>query len=263
MLPMYNIISNLIGHSLVGQNIPHEMDMDFVMELLSLPNSGMGSLGGLMLVVPVLYWLVGLFLSGGAFFTLRAKEVYSTSIFWAASATYFWRFIKLFLWSIPLFGILYSLQFIESGIQFLFFGSDPYQNIIFWGALIKVGLSYIGILIYYLIFDYARIYIITSDERKTHRALWQGIKFTFKNLLNTFSITFILFLLGGAVLVIYNFISDAIRTESTIILLILLIIQQCYIALRMIIRLTLYASQANLYSQLTAIHERIEPLRGE
>jgi hypothetical protein len=74
MLPMYYIINSFVGYSLVGQKLANRMDMDFLMEFLTRPNTGIIAVRGLMLIVPALYWLFGLFLSGGAFFILISKN---------------------------------------------------------------------------------------------------------------------------------------------------------------------------------------------
>jgi energy-coupling factor transporter transmembrane protein EcfT len=122
-----------------------------------------------------------------------------------------------------------------------------------------VGIGYIGIIIYYLVLDYARIYTISNDERKMRRALWYGIKFTFRNFFRTFSLTLMLFLIGIIVLVIYNPIADSLHAPSGFIIFTLFIAQQIYMFIRMTLKLTLYSSQVKLYNALTPKEEIVEP----
>ena len=227
------------------------MDMDFFFELLIKQSSTLFSLRGLFLFVPLVYWLFGLFLSGGAYTIIIADVRYSASIFWGGSAKYFGRFFRLFLWSIPVFAVFYCIQFIEIGTERLIYGSDPYQNIIWWGAWIRIGIGYIGIILYYLVLDYARIDVVINDETKMRRSLWYGIKFMFRNFFKTFSLTLILFLFGIIVLVIYNPIADSLHAPSGLIIFILFVVQQIYMFIRMILKLTLYSSQVSLYNSLT------------
>ena len=141
----------------------------------------------------------------------------------------------------------------------LLYGSDPYQNIIWWGAWIRVGIGYIGILIYYLVLDYARIDVVINNETKMRRALWYGIKFTFRNFFKTFSLSLMLFFIGIIVLVIYNPIADSLHTPNALIILILFIVQQIYMFIRMTLKLTLYSSQVKLYNAITPKEEIAEP----
>jgi len=251
MLPMYFLLNRIAGSTLMMGKMAGRLDMDFFFELLIKQYTTLFSLRGLFLFVPLVYWLFGLFLSGGAYTIFISDVKYSPSVFWSRSAKYFGRFFRLFLWSIPVFAVFYCIQFIEIGVERLIYGSDPYQNIIWWGAWIRVGIGYIGILLYYLVLDYARIDIVINDETRTRRALWYGIKFTFRNFFKTFILTLILFLIGIAALVIYNPIVDSLHAPSGFIIFILFIVQQIYMFIRMMLKLTLYSSQVSLYNSLT------------
>lgn len=251
MMPMYYLLNRFAGDTLMMQKLGGRMDMDFFFEFLIKNPTAISQFTGLLLVVPLGYWLFGLFLSGGAYSVILTGEKYSPSIFWGCAAKYFGRFLRLFIWSIPVFAILYCVQFIELGIERLIWGIDPYQYIVFWGAWTRVGIGYLGILVYYLVLDYARIQVITTDEKKMRKALWRGIKFTFRNIITTFSITFLLFISGIIILVIYNPAADSLHAASVVILLLLFFVKQIYMVFRMTLKLTLYASQASLYNSLT------------
>jgi hypothetical protein len=251
MLPMYFLLNRIAGNTLMMEKMAGRLDIDFFFELLIKQSSTLFSLRGLFLFVPMVYWLFGLFLSGGAYAIFISDVKYSPSVFWSGSAKYFGRFFRLFLWSIPVFAVFYCIQFIEIGVERLIYGSDPYQNIIWWGTWIRVGIGYIGILIYYLVLDYTRIDVVINDETKMRRALWYGIKFTFRNFFKTFNLTLILFLIGIAALVIYNPIVNSLHAPSGFIIFTLFIVQQIYMFVRMILKLTLYSSQVSLYNSLT------------
>ena len=258
-LPVYAGINRFTSHTLMSEKLGGSFDMDFFFEFLIKSPDIFNTLRFTIVIVAFLYWLWSLFLSGGAYFILISKNDYTGSLFWAGAANYFGRFFRLFLWSIPLFGILYSTQFIVTAIQLLLYGSDPYQNIIWWGAWIRVGIGYIGILIYYLVLDYARIDVVINNETKMRRALWYGIKFTFRNFFKTFSLSLMLFFIGIIVLVIYNPIADSLHTPNALIILILFIVQQIYMFTRMTLKLTLYSSQVKLYNTLTPNEGIAEP----
>lgn len=264
MLPFRAILDNFSGKTLMGAKLAGRLDMDFLFDLLTHNQNMVSIFTGMVLVVPAVYWLFSLFLSGGAFSVLVKGEKYSAAIFWSGAATYFGRFFRIFLWSLPVLGILFCIQFIETGLERLIFGKVPYQNISYWGGWIKFSLRTLSILLFGLVLDYARIHAVLTDEKRMRVSVWRGIKFAFGNIGRTFGLTFILFLAGVVVLVIYNPISNALVAPNVFVVIALFLLQQTYMMFRMTLRLTLFASQLNLYNELGAESKEVEPvLDGE
>jgi len=249
MIPFRSFLINYAGQSLSGKSLAEHFDLDFLFEFIRNNNGVVSMLTSIFLVVGSIYWLVGLLLSGGAYGVFSSGDRYSFPLFWKYAGHYFSRFVRLFLWSIPVFVIFYSIQFLENGVIRLLYGTDPYENILVWGAAIKTGLGYLGILIYYLTLDYARVYTVQTGETKMRRALWHGVKFTFRHFISTLSLSLILFLTGAVALVLYNPLADALHRPNTLVVILLLLVQQCYILFRIYLRLTLYAGQTFLHSR--------------
>lgn len=264
LMPFRAVLDNFAGRTLMGAKLAGRFDMDFLFDFLTHNQNLTSIFSGMVLVVPAVYWLFSLFLSGGAFSVLARGEKYSAAMFWNGAATYFGRFSRIFLWSLPVLGILFCVQFIETGLERLIFGSDPYQNISYWGGWIKFGLRTLSILLFGLVLDYARIHAVLSDDRRMRVSVWRGIKFAFGNIGRTLGLTFILFLSGALVLTIYNPISDALAAPNVAVVVILFLLQQSYMLFRMMLRLTLFASQLKLYNELSTAGKEVETtLEGE
>ncbi|MCH7755133.1 hypothetical protein IH970_08420 [candidate division KSB1 bacterium] len=257
MLPFRAVLDNFSGKTLMGAKLAGRLDMDFLFDLLTHNQNMVSIFTGMVLVVPAVYWLFSLFLSGGAFSVLVKGEKYSAAMFWNGAATYFGRFFRIFLWSLPVLGILFCVQFIETGLERLIFGKVPYQNISYWGGWVKFSLRTLSILLFGLVLDYARIHAVLTDEKRMRVSVWQGIKFAFGNIGRTFGLTFILFLAGAVVLVIYNPISNALAAPNVLVVIALFLLQQTYMMFRMTLRLTLFASQLNLYNKLSTESEEV------
>ncbi|TAK61281.1 MAG: hypothetical protein EPO24_05895 [Bacteroidetes bacterium] len=237
----------------MGNSLAGGINMDFFFEFIVNNSGGMKMLGGIIFVVSLLYGGISLFISGGAISLMVRKERWNSSLFWGDSAKYFGRLLRLFLLSIPVFIIFYLVQFIELAIVRIFFGSDPYENVKFWGAIIRIGIGYLGILVYYMILDYAKIYAIKNDERNMSKALWKSIIFTMKNFFTTFSLACSFFIIGVVALLLFKVTSEFVSGSQALMILFLIILQQMYLAFKMFIKLMLYSSQTMLYFKLMPV----------
>lgn len=260
MLPVRAALSGFASETLMGQMLAGRFSFDFLFEFFR-ENSGVaGVYAALFMVLSAIYWLLGLFLSGGAFAVLRNDQLFRSSDFWSGCGKFFGRFLRLVLWSLPVFVVLFLLQFVWSGIEYLIWGSDPYQYITFWGAWIKFGLRVISLLLFAMVLDYSRIYVVLTDENRMRVALWRGIKFVFGNFGAAFMLAMILYLAGLAVLALYNPIANVLSAPVSWVIVGLFVVQQLYMFWRMMLRLTLYASQMSLYLNRT---EEAEPVTEE
>ncbi len=251
MLPFRSALDKFTGNSLIGEKLAGGLDMDFLFEFLKHGGASLSSLSGLIIFVPVFYWLIQLFLSGGALSIFAGNQEFSSQNFWGGCARYFSRFIKILLWCLPVFAVLFCLQFIWDVLERIIYGKDPYENVIYWGAWIKLGLRYVSILLIGLVFDYARIYAVMMNESKTPISVILAIKFTFLNLHKTFTLIFIIFIAGIIGLVAYNLLANLLHSPNTIVILLLFLAQQFYIFGKMILKLTAYSSQIFLYKTVT------------
>ncbi|MFQ5629284.1 MAG: hypothetical protein ACE5I1_11025 [bacterium] len=245
--PLRSILSGFIGNSMMGADLAGRMNMDFLFEFFKNVSSAPNAFFGLVFLIPAIYWLFGLFLSGGALASFARGEKYEPAFFWGSSAKYFGRFLRLVLWSLPVLAILLALQFLESGAQRLFFGSDPYQNITYWGGWIRFGMRYFALILFMVIFDYARIYTVLNDEKKMYVSLREALKFALANFGRTFGLAFLLALIGITVLTIYNPIANLLSAPNGFVILILFFVQQAYMLFRMILKLTAFSGQMHLY----------------
>ena len=247
MIPFRSLLMSFAGQSLAGKSLADHFDLEFLYEFMNNAHGAVPAMMSLFLVAGIAYWLTGLFLSGGAYGIYISGGHFTGQRFWTYAGQYFGRFCRLFMWSLPVFVIFYALQFVETGIVRMIFGKDPYQYIVFWGNALRTALGYIGILLYYLVLDYARIYLVRTGETKSRKALWHGLKFMASHLASTFSLSLVIYLLGVAALLIYYPLGIVLHVPNTLIAILLLAVQQCYILLRMFLRLSLYAAQTALH----------------
>jgi hypothetical protein len=250
MLPFRSMLSQFVGNSLMGEKLAGRLDMDFLFEFIKENPKLISTYAALILLLFTAYWSLSLFLSGGAFSVFASGEKFTSSLFWGSAVKYFGRFIRLVLWSIPVFALLFGATFIWNGFERLIFGKDPYQNITYWGGWIQMGLRYLALIIYFMILDYARIHAVTTNEIRLRISLWHGIKFVYENFWKTFGLALLLFIAGIIALIIYNPIANLLSAPLWVVIVVLFFWQQVYVGWRMIVRLVLYAGEVGLYKSI-------------
>lgn len=250
VLPVRSILENFSGRSLMGDKLARGLDMDFVFEFFRYNENAFSVFQSLILIVPLIYWIGSLFLSGGALTIFLSGRLFQAKAFWGASAYFFARFLRLALLSVPVFALLFLLQSIVPLVQRILFGPDPYEYITYWASWIKFILRFVSIWLFLLIFDYARIYTVITDERVMRVSLLRSLQFVFRHFRLTFGLAFTLFLGGLVGLVLYRLLADILTAPGTLVVILLFLVQQIYVFFRMVVRLTLYAGESQLYQDL-------------
>lgn len=256
MFPFRSSVSSFIGDSLMGRKLGGSIDMDFLFELLKYNQGSIPSIMSVAAVALFAYWLVNLFLSGGVLAIFAGEDKYTAPDFWSSAANYFGRFFRLALGSIIVLAALMLMPLAVNGIERLFFGNDPYEWISYWGRWLRVTLGFLGILVFFMIFDYARIYTVLTNEKKIRTALLEGIRFVLGNFRRSFTLIVALFLIGTIALLGYNQAADMLSSPNAMVVLFLLALQQLFIFFRMMLRLALYAGEMNLFMNLS---DRVAP----
>jgi len=250
MIPFAYALDDFVGMSMMREKLGVGMDYDFLIEFLFYGGNALTSVKGMVTLVPFAYWLAAIFLSGGALAVFAGGARYTPSLFWSGAAAYFGRFVRLALMILPIMIALFCLRYLASLFQWIFFGSDPYEYVTYWGAWIKMGLGYVGLILGGLIFDYARIHMVLTETRKTRLSLWRGIRFAAGHPVKTLALALLIFASGWLILLVYYGVSGLLAIPSWVVLIVLVAVQQVYVVWRMALRLTAYSSQMVLYRRL-------------
>jgi hypothetical protein len=235
---------------LEGAELVHGVSIGFVFELLFYNKAGVASLRAPLMFGSVAYLVLSLFLSGGALTVLAGEGRYQAAEFWGGAAKLFGRFLRLALWSLLLLAALALLPMTARGAQWLFFGSDPYQYVSYWGWWIRAGLALVALFSFRICFDYARIHAVLTGERRMRISLWRGIRFALRHPLPAVGLALLIALAGVLALLIYRPASTGLAASAVALVVAAIVAQQLYIVWRVILRLTRYGSQITLFREL-------------
>ncbi len=249
-LPVRAVLLDFAGRSLEGAALVNGVSTGFFLELLFHNEAGLVALRAPSLFASAAYLVLSLFLSGGALAVLASGEGYRATDFWGGAAKFFGRFLRLALWSSLLLAALYLLPLTARGLQRIFFGSDPYEYVSYWGWWVRAGLLLTALFFFRICFDYARIHAVAADERRMRVSLWRGLRFALRNPLPVVGLALLIALVGGVALLIYRPLSTAVDGSTVAAVVAAVVAQQAYIVWRVVIRLTRYGSQITLFREL-------------
>ncbi len=246
VFPLKSMLESFSDHSLMSLKLISGLDLEYLFEFLHYSPEATSTLFLLFVCVGGLYSILNLFVAAGAYGMIISNESWSLAGFIIQSGRAIGRFFRLFLWGIPVYIVLYCLQFIETGFVRIIFGKDPYQYITYWGTMIRVFLGMLGLMIAAMVVDYARIHTLRTNERAMRKSILHGLRFALRHFLPAFGIAFAIavpsFLLPVAVPALANAL-----TSGTGAILFLFIIQQAAMLLRMYLKVTLYAAESSFH----------------
>jgi hypothetical protein len=203
----------------------------------------------LIILFGLVYILLHTFLAGGLLSTFnRSPPRFAVRSFIEGAGHYFSRFVLVMLVSwLFFFGLVGSLNHWLNSIvgqvaEQAFSEITPfYLNLVF-NAII-----FFLLLLFRMIFDYARIAIVADKKKNILKAISTAFGFVFKNPGSTLSLFYTIFAVNFIVTLFYILISQFIPKTDTVGVLCAFVFQQLFMFAVVGIRCWLYASQMELY----------------
>ena len=206
----------------------------------------------LLFLLSLLYVCVNSFLSG-AFIAVYSKE-YSLSFteFLSEGARYFGKFFRITLVALLVYFLFFNLvvDWMNNSIARLT-QAEASETVPFTYYMIRnvVVLFFFSFLS--MIFDYARVWMIVDDRTSSLAATAAGTKFALTNARSTYGLYLLLCLLGFVLIALYAVIEKVMPQESYWPLLLLFVVQQCFMLARFGLKAAFYACQTGLYQTIS------------
>jgi len=173
-------LGSALHHSVAGERLTNHLDLGMLLELVSQPGVKLFSHSGGVLVFACLYFLFLLFIMPGVISVYLEDRALTTGGFFGAAGEFFWRFVRLVLWSLIPFvlinllyeGVQNSASYIgdravadQTGFYLLVIGCIP------------VGLLFVWVRLW---FDLAQVRVVALDERKTRRDVAYALRLAWR-----------------------------------------------------------------------------------
>jgi hypothetical protein len=170
-----------LGYRLAGDQLVKGFDLGMFYELLRLPGANFLHSGSAAFACAFLFAVFVLFVSGGILEAFRQDRRLNTGDFFAASGAFFWRFVRLMLFSLVPFVFLSSLYPLVN--RFAEYVDDRAAAdqvgfcIQFAGTILLALLA----LLVRLWFDLAKVRAVAQDQWSMWRNLWEPCALTWRN----------------------------------------------------------------------------------
>jgi hypothetical protein len=137
--------------------------------------------------------------------------------------------------------------------------ADSEVTAVIWGLIVgSVGVSLFGALLVML--DYAKVATVRFDLRLMLKATGHAVGFVFRRLVSV-KITLLLILLCFAAgTFAYLWLASKLGMDSGLTVLLMLILQQAYIAFRIFLRIVFYGCELHLHEQLAVAPVKSAPV---
>jgi hypothetical protein len=276
-VPMHNSLKDSFGNSLVGERMAKGFDTlwweEFQDQSEGLEKTftpfiiGKGALLNnfemfvqmrffdlppAIIVLGLIYILFHTFLAGGILSTFsRDPPRFSLKPFLEGAGHYFFRFFTVMLVSwLFFFGLVGQLNQWLHTIVGKAAENAPSEIMPFCLSLLFNIVVFFLLLLFRMIFDYARIVIVAEGERNILRAISDAFGFVIKNPGSALGLFYTIFAVNVAVTLSYLLVKNLIPQTDTLGVLFVFLLQQMFIFAVVGIRCWLYASQLELYKYI-------------
>lgn len=256
-MPIYYLLSKQLNDSMLGEKVSLIFDHIWFIQFLNMNQVTIGELPYMFYIVVGIYLLIQTFFSGGLITIFNSPKKNHTVDFFYGGVKYWFRFTKVLLVSLLFFTI--AIFFNDLLGDLITWGFEGTENVMWDFVLrsIRYFILLFLILIIIIISDYSKVTLAVDDNTQAFKKIGQTIIF----IKNNFSKVLIVFLIVGSIgaigAVIYNIVSGTIPKAPFYFLILSFILQQTLIIFRLLIRMLFFASEVNVYKDLSA--EEISP----
>lgn len=206
----------------------------------------------LLFLLSLLYLCANSFLSG-AFIGIYSKEYpFSFTEFLTEGARYFGKFFRITLVALLVYFVFFNVVVdwingtIAQSTRAEASETVPYAYYMIRNVVVLFLFSFLS-----MMFDYARVRMVVDDRTSSLAATAAGMKFAVTNAQLAYSLYLLLCLMGFVLIALYAIFEKVIPQDSYWPLLLLFLVQQCYVFARLWVKAGFYACQTGLYQTIS------------
>lgn len=263
-LPIYSLLQDNLGRSVLGDRLYLQFDFLWLIQFEKIYEKSLSAVPFTLFSVAGIYIFIQLFYLGGLLSVFTNTKKNHMVDFFYGGVKYFYRFVKIGIISFILYFLALNVDSLLNYFIKESFSNYPSSYYEFLLQFIRYLLFLLWLGIISIISDYSKIATVVKDQDKIYKSIIYAILFikdNFSKVLALFLILFIFLVLGG---IIYNLSEGYIPRTPFYFIILTFILQQILIIFRVLIRMLVYSSEINLYTELSAevIYSKAEEIKA-
>jgi hypothetical protein len=202
----HTALNKALKYSLAGESLTKGFDLGMYFELTDQPAVNLMRSAGSSMLFAMLFPLFMVFVVGGILAVYRDDRRFTAGEFFAASGSFFWRFVRLAIFSLVPFALLgmalSGIRRLSDYIGDRVVAAQTGFYILLAGAIVVVLLF----LFVRLWFDIAQVRAVVQDERRMWPNIWKALGISWRNRLTLFRVYLCISGVAWAVLAIGIFV---------------------------------------------------------
>jgi hypothetical protein len=251
VLPVFNLLSDLLSHSLYAEATFKDLDVQMVAEFLYQYQGFPTAWLPLLVAGIVLYLVASTFMAGGVLEVFHSEDArFSLSKFLSGCGKYFPRFLRLLLFSLLFYAAVLGINAGLAALSGKWLENSLSERPVAGLVWLRTAVILFLLCLVNMAFDYAKIKLVVDESKKAMRTTMASIRFLTQNLRATFGLYFTIGLIGVFFLLAYTMLGNTLPSTSAGLVLVGFLLQQIFILSKIWVRLTFFSSQMALYKGL-------------
>jgi len=246
LIPFSMMLSKGLANTTAAAELLRVWDYTLFLSLIREYGKGL-SLGRILVTFSLFYLFINTFLAGGIMQTFINEKGFDWREFWSGCANFFWRYLKLMLFSLLFVsGVVIFMIFIDGIFDWLAEGASTERlQVIF--TFIEIGIFIFLLLMINMLFDYAKIIMAVNDYYGAWSTIKTAMMFVAMSLRKTTGLYFLFFITGLLLLAVYWILESGLQVSSAFTVLVFFVLTQIYMLAKTWLRLSFFGGQYVYY----------------
>ncbi|HTY37174.1 MAG TPA: hypothetical protein VMH23_08680 [Bacteroidota bacterium] len=237
------------GSSMAPSSLMSGLDFTTWQDFMGAHGAELSALFGQMKWVIILSMLVNTFLAGGILSVLKdSRGGFTASRFFEGCGAYLLRFLRLFVLFAVVLLVVAMIAGVVMGILTDALTAHSTSEVTdFWVHIFTAFVVLIPMLLVLMIADYAKVGIVLNEETGVMKSAWKAVGFVFSHFFSTLGLEVLMLLVPILLFALYVFADLSIGMSSGVTMIIMVLIQQLFIAMKAWTRILIFEGNLTLY----------------
>lgn len=248
-VPAVAFLLEPLMHSRMAGTLLSHFEAGWLGDLLGSANAPIAALAGAAALAGVLTWLVAILFAGGTLTMLDERwERFSFSRFLAAAGENFWRILRLSLFGLVCFALAWFLARLPLFTAKKIYGDGMEGWPIGVAGIVSSVLAVLLLGWVATVLDYAKVRLVSGHTKGAFKELVRSFAFVLRHFSKTMGVWLMNAILLALLSTAYLQFSNVLRANTTVTIVLLIVVQQAFIFFRTAQRIAAWGSALEIHA---------------